>query len=1445
MDDFAEQTALARSALQRAAFEETVERAERLLQARPAAARVRQILSVARAALNQEPALPATDDAAPLVKAALRAALRSQPADRAVCDRLLACLPLDDVERPALALRISTLPADAATASAPSLPPLVATVTAVAADVATRRVAAAPAVQGPSALRTAPSELPSVPAVDWDADDLAALATTAERLTDEQWQVLTRLPRQLPPLKRFCRRAMLEGRPVAAARAAAVLAQSGWEQPVIASAIQRDLIGRAHLEEAERFVARAPIDQHGRRLLRARWLVAIGEYEQAAEIARSIPVPAYVELDVPRQMYRSLRSQRRYALAVDFGLDHIRPPNAAPPTLAYDVAMAACMSGSPSKTADALRWALAHADAVIGTYDEIDDWFALYKFRLRCFDVAAAAAIIERVALRVENPATIEAERAHLAVIAAELASLMPLIDQARQRLRDFADGRVASLGQVDAPVDLLMHMPGRWMTTDPRLDREGADVRPPFFEVLRRVQAEGFSIQLVPQIGTNEFVVTDQGDHLTVAYHAISDKPRLVSIKEADLPHLAYFDGKGYSGWSELTFRHDVREQLQTLDADDVERFFASERATVLAGNVSKYAQRELGTPLRLPERYVFVALQTSVDHVQTLAHLPMLTMLDWAVDRFAGTDIRVVVKRHPRCKSARVVHRMRELEARGRIIISDASIHQLIEPALAVLTVNSGVGSEALLHLKPVYLFGRADYRHVCHEIHRYEQFVELTSPIRAPVDDDTIKRFLYWVRRHVLVNVRDRQSLSAAIERRVLAPLRAARATQPAAGNGPAAAALSAAPPASGSHPSVVVEWTTGPAPGASQATGAKLLSGCVQRASYSVRSAELWVNGQRLARSAVGDNGRFELSLTSQDPVSYLWLEWADAPASASLFIARIDIGQSTAYNDSRDATALPQVAALGQWTPAAQWRQRADAVVKAGGALTINGRLLASATAPLNAMLDLRHQPAEVWLDVVDAAGRTALRQQLLNDRHGIFRAASDALGTSSTLQVRLDDGQRHQLQRAELVLQGAAWQLRGQAAPPQIPASVPLNALASIEPLAGGPPPTAKKGHHVKSPAVLDGSARQLRYPPSPVVLAVAPRRALPPSQRVFLLTHKRAPTEVLYAAAPLEALAADAGIKLRRFDVSQASALERLLQHSPRTSDAIVVVRYLPPEWLAAVLALPQRPRLVYLIDDDLPAAADAPGLPPSYRQRMVESARFDFELLLSACDHLLVTSPGLMRRYGSAKTQLIEPCFVRRPASLAHHTATGPVRLAYHATASHSDDAAFIAPVLMRLVQAVEHLHLDLIVSDRGAGFAADHPRVRLQKQLNWPDYIEHAQANPAHAAVVPLLPGPYNDSRSIVKVLDCASLGAAPVLSAVAPYDTCVQHGIDGLLVPNSADAWFDSLSALVADQTRMLALAQANLERIDARRILEVNQALWRQLLALGAPESYAA
>ena len=42
----------------------------------------------------------------------------------------------------------------------------------------------------------------------------------------------------------------------------------------------------------------------------------------------------------------------------------------------------------------------------------------------------------------------------------------------------------------------------------------------------------------------------------------------------------------------------------------------------------------------------------------------------------------------------------------------VDDMSIHQLIDNAKVVVTVNSGVGLEAILHGKSVFTFGRADY-------------------------------------------------------------------------------------------------------------------------------------------------------------------------------------------------------------------------------------------------------------------------------------------------------------------------------------------------------------------------------------------------------------------------------------------------------------------------------------------------------------------------------------------------------------------------------------------------------------------------------------------------------------------------------------------------------------------------------------------------------------
>ena len=47
------------------------------------------------------------------------------------------------------------------------------------------------------------------------------------------------------------------------------------------------------------------------------------------------------------------------------------------------------------------------------------------------------------------------------------------------------------------------------------------------------------------------------------------------------------------------------------------------------------------------------------------------------------------------------------------------DVNINDLIEGAAAVVSVNSGVGMDTILHEKPVFIFGRADYQAVAHSV------------------------------------------------------------------------------------------------------------------------------------------------------------------------------------------------------------------------------------------------------------------------------------------------------------------------------------------------------------------------------------------------------------------------------------------------------------------------------------------------------------------------------------------------------------------------------------------------------------------------------------------------------------------------------------------------------------------------------------------------------
>lgn len=243
-----------------------------------------------------------------------------------------------------------------------------------------------------------------------------------------------------------------------------------------------------------------------------------------------------------------------------------------------------------------------------------------------------------------------------------------------------------------------------------------------------------------------------------------------VVHFKAADLPGRTSLDPLGFAGWSSLAEKSVGELDLGDVTRAEIDLHFDKAKAAAISGNVSKYAQT--AQQEALPGRYVFIALQTIGDMVQRNAYVPMLDMLEMVMDRFEGSPYSVVVKRHPKCRSRRVAAALKAAAKRPHVQISQGSVHQLLSSASAVFTVNSGVGSEAIIHEKPLYCFGKADYAAVAHQIRSMNDLASATDPLQASCSDAERKQFLFYYRNNYQFRQKDelRPRLSALIEEAV---------------------------------------------------------------------------------------------------------------------------------------------------------------------------------------------------------------------------------------------------------------------------------------------------------------------------------------------------------------------------------------------------------------------------------------------------------------------------------------------------------------------------------------------------------------------------------------------------------------------------------------------------------------------------------------------------
>jgi capsular polysaccharide export protein len=173
------------------------------------------------------------------------------------------------------------------------------------------------------------------------------------------------------------------------------------------------------------------------------------------------------------------------------------------------------------------------------------------------------------------------------------------------------------------------------------------------------------------------------------------------------------------------------------------------------------------------LPELFVFLPLQVH-DDSQILLYSPhfrdMPSVIRFcargvdAYNRRHGTHLKLVVKEHP-SDHGRIDYTGIRSEFPGAVFTKLTPTQELIQKCAAVVTVNSTVGIEALLQLKPVITLGDAFYA-VPGLVRASNDEGDLAETLRdafeTPIDRDLTEHFLYFLRYAYLVPL-DRNNLA----------------------------------------------------------------------------------------------------------------------------------------------------------------------------------------------------------------------------------------------------------------------------------------------------------------------------------------------------------------------------------------------------------------------------------------------------------------------------------------------------------------------------------------------------------------------------------------------------------------------------------------------------------------------------------------------------------
>ena len=264
--------------------------------------------------------------------------------------------------------------------------------------------------------------------------------------------------------------------------------------------------------------------------------------------------------------------------------------------------------------------------------------------------------------------------------------------------------------------------------------------------------------------------------------------------------------------------------------------------------------------------------------------------------------------------------------------------------------------------------------------------------------------------------------------------------------------------------------------------------------------------------------------------------------------------------------------------------------------------------------------------------------------------------------------------------------------------------------------------------------------------------------------------------------------------------------------------ADVIIIHRMFPSKYTEKVLR--------FVITLGIPIVYDLDDLflnvSPSHRPTYQKFAPY-IKWILKEADIITVSTLQLKKslsKYTSrpihVKPNIIDFNLFASPPRLR----TNQFNFLVSGTPSHKRDWAIIEEPVVEIFKIYGE-KINFVFFGGAPKRFIDYPSVNIiDFQPNYKSYTKQLKELDVHAALIPLIDTNYNQCKSNIKWLEYSAAGIPGAYSDIKPYNSCISHEQNGLLVKNDPTSWFNAMNQLIVDAEKT-----ANIINNAQREVLE--------------------